>query len=247
LVSLHFDLSTISRMLKNIGLFCKRALQKRRISSTRCITRVLSLVSLHFDLSTISRMLKNIGLFCKRALQKRRISSTRCITRVLSLVSLHFDLSVVYQWHFTAKSGIYILSSTQWYDSCPLFLLFPFRVVSGMTRILYSFFFDFHSSSQWCSQCCFTTQCGIHILTPYTSEQSQRLYLHSVVYILVASVVSLHSVVYLFSHPTHLSSPNASICRVWYIYSHTLHTWPVPAPVSSRLVSVVPVVLHCRE
>ena len=171
------------------------------------------MVSLHFDLSTISRMLKNIGLFCKRALQKRRISSTRCITRVLSLVSLHFDLSVVYQWHFTAKSGIYILSSTQWYDSCPLFLLFPFRVVSGMTRILYSFFFHFHSSSQWCSQCCFTTQCGIHILTPYTSEQSQRLYLHSVVYILVASVVSL---------------------IVWYIYSHTLHIWAVPTPLSAE-------------
>ena len=188
------------------------------------------MVSLHFDLSTISRMLKNTGLFCKRALQKRRISSTRCITRVLSLVSLHFDLSVVYQWHFTAKSGIYILSSTQWYDSCPLFLLFPFRVVSGMTRILYSFFFHFHSSSQWCSQCCFTTQCGIHILTPYTSEQSQRLYLQSVVYIFshtshltgpsacivsssqcCTSCTSLQRVVYIFSHPTHLTGPSASI------------------------------------
>ena len=90
----RYGVASIDRMLKNIGLFCKRDLQKRpifcketyifkhpmnrshpivgitraRIMNTGWDHRAIS-----YGVAMISRLLKNIGLFCKRALQKRPI------------------------------------------------------------------------------------------------------------------------------------------------------------------------------
>ena len=63
---------TLSRLLKIIGLFCKRALQKRRHSAEETSSLRCTLYALP---CTLSRLLKIIGLFCKRNLQKRRYSA----------------------------------------------------------------------------------------------------------------------------------------------------------------------------
>jgi len=80
----------MSRMLKNIGLFCKRALQKRPIfcketyifkhpthrshpigtGGSFAISHmcVISCLYVCYGVATINRLLKIIGLFCKRTL-----------------------------------------------------------------------------------------------------------------------------------------------------------------------------------
>jgi len=71
--------AAISRRLKMIGLFCKRALQKRRYSAKETYNLKEPINRSHpigiqrpitrwYGVATISRLLKMIGLFCKRAL-----------------------------------------------------------------------------------------------------------------------------------------------------------------------------------
>ena len=63
-------MAIISRLLKNIGLFFKRALQNQ---PTFCKTSPILIKNGEFAAAMISRLLKNTVLFCKRALQKRPI------------------------------------------------------------------------------------------------------------------------------------------------------------------------------
>ena len=90
LTTLHmaarYGVATMSRLLKKIGLFCKRALQKRRYSAKKTYNfkapthrshpmPYISIYKWHdFWLAhpAAPRLLKMIGLFCKRALQKRQ-------------------------------------------------------------------------------------------------------------------------------------------------------------------------------
>jgi len=71
-------------MLKNIGLFCKRALQKRPVfCKETCIFKhpthrshpIAVYAYIFYDVATISRLPESIGLFCKRALSKRLCSA----------------------------------------------------------------------------------------------------------------------------------------------------------------------------
>jgi len=66
ILTLHLS-DMISRLLKSVGLFCKRALQKTLQKS--------DITSDWYGVASICRLLKIIGLFCKRALQKRRYSA----------------------------------------------------------------------------------------------------------------------------------------------------------------------------
>jgi len=67
------------RLPRKIGLFYKRALQKRLYSAkkTQKVTRV-------HDMAMMRRLPRNIGLFCKRALQKKLYSAKKSqkVTRV---------------------------------------------------------------------------------------------------------------------------------------------------------------------
>ena len=74
----EYGVATISRLLKIIGLFCKRSLQKRLIFSKETYNfkeptdrshPIAKIHIRHSGLATCSRLLKIIGLFC-------RISST---------------------------------------------------------------------------------------------------------------------------------------------------------------------------
>jgi len=56
----QYGVATISRLLKIIGLFCKRALQKRLYSTNISYMRHET-----HGVATISRLLKIIGLFCR--------------------------------------------------------------------------------------------------------------------------------------------------------------------------------------
>jgi len=79
------EVASSSRLLKSIGVFCKRATQKRQYSAKEtCNFKeptnrshptafYCMLLACMYGVATISRMLKNIGLFCKRDLQKRPI------------------------------------------------------------------------------------------------------------------------------------------------------------------------------
>ena len=72
----YYVVATISRLLKIVGLFCKRALQKRLYSAKGHTC---------YGVATISRLPKNIGLFCKIALWKRLYSSKKsCIFKELT-------------------------------------------------------------------------------------------------------------------------------------------------------------------
>ena len=69
----------VSRIDQIIGLFCKRALQKRRYSAKETYN-LLSTVGLDrgiaaYGLTSVSRIDQIIGLFCKRALRNRRYSA----------------------------------------------------------------------------------------------------------------------------------------------------------------------------
>ena len=77
-----YGVATISKLLIIIGLFCKRALYKRRYSAKE-IYDGASAKEIHdgaylsiCGVATISKLLIIIGLFCKRALYKRRYSAT---------------------------------------------------------------------------------------------------------------------------------------------------------------------------
>jgi len=60
----------------NLGLFCKRALWKRRYSDADVRCRQWHLTSAsHYGVATCGRLLKILGLFCKRALWKRLYSA----------------------------------------------------------------------------------------------------------------------------------------------------------------------------
>jgi len=61
----HYVVATISRLLKIIGLFCKRALQKRRHSAKETYNFKEPTNVRHYGVATISRLLKSIGLFCR--------------------------------------------------------------------------------------------------------------------------------------------------------------------------------------
>jgi len=69
-----YGVATISRLPKNISLFCKRALYKSRVNMSiwrRCLYGVIISPCGHdnskYGIAVISRLLKIIGLFCKRA------------------------------------------------------------------------------------------------------------------------------------------------------------------------------------
>jgi len=59
-----YGMATISRLLKNIGLFCKRALQKRRFSAEES-SNFHKVKSYHYGMATISRLLRIVRLFCR--------------------------------------------------------------------------------------------------------------------------------------------------------------------------------------
>jgi len=73
-----YGVATISRLLKMIGLFCKRAQEKRRYSAketydckeptNRSHPIAIDKSQYKDGVASISRLLKIIGLFCKRAL-----------------------------------------------------------------------------------------------------------------------------------------------------------------------------------
>jgi len=104
--------ATISRLLKIIGLFCKRALQNRRYCAKETYHFHDHLVR-HDGVANISRSLKIIGFFCKRALWKRLYSAqethnikepTNCshpirISRLLKIIGL---LSRIYSLFYRA-------------------------------------------------------------------------------------------------------------------------------------------------
>ena len=64
------EMATISRLLKIVGLFCKRALWKRPNKEAH-ETYPLSRHMYYYEVATISRPLRIVGLFCKRALWKK--------------------------------------------------------------------------------------------------------------------------------------------------------------------------------
>ena len=71
-ISLHCDycgcgVATIGRLLKIVGLFCKRALLKRRYAAKKPIIlrSLLIVASPYCSLHSIRRLLKIIGLFCR--------------------------------------------------------------------------------------------------------------------------------------------------------------------------------------
>jgi len=83
LLLITWSVASISRLLTIIGLFCKRALQKRQYSAKEtynweCATRhiiMLLLLLITWSVASISRLLKITSLFCKRAPQKRIYSA----------------------------------------------------------------------------------------------------------------------------------------------------------------------------
>ena len=90
----EYGVATISRLLKIIGLLCKRALLKRLYSAKEtCNIKGLSNTTLHlwYGVATIGRHLKIIGLLCKRALSKRRCSAqeTYNFNRLLIVATPH--------------------------------------------------------------------------------------------------------------------------------------------------------------
>jgi len=66
----QYGVATISRLLKMLFLFCKRALKKRLYSAVNaCIHSRYSTVDIpQYGVATISNLLKMLFLFCKRAL-----------------------------------------------------------------------------------------------------------------------------------------------------------------------------------
>jgi len=67
-VNSPYGVATISRLLKIKGLFCKRALQKRRYSAKETYNSKDAIhVACHacYGVATISRLLKIVGLFCR--------------------------------------------------------------------------------------------------------------------------------------------------------------------------------------
>ena len=74
---MSYGVATMSRLLKIMGLFCKRALQNRRYSAKETynfkeptnrslpITQLMHLCVMSYGVATISRLLKIIGLFCR--------------------------------------------------------------------------------------------------------------------------------------------------------------------------------------
>jgi len=85
-----YGVATISRMLKNIGLFCKRALQKRPVfCKETCIFKHPTHRS--HPILTIHKPPKkkpHKGLFCKRALQKRPLF---CKLKIRHISSRNWD------------------------------------------------------------------------------------------------------------------------------------------------------------
>ena len=72
LILFSYEGATICRLPDNIGLFCKRALQKRlnSVKKDRSYFFLSSFVFMlcSYEVARIIRLPKNIGLFCKRAL-----------------------------------------------------------------------------------------------------------------------------------------------------------------------------------
>ena len=71
------------RLLKMIGLFCKRDLRKSLYSAKNVYVTDVCVCprseGLCMSWTWVYRLLKIIGLFCKRALQKRLYSAQECI------------------------------------------------------------------------------------------------------------------------------------------------------------------------
>jgi len=95
-------MATISRLPKNIALFCKRALQKRRIFVAFVMSFLgVSFIECHFwyEVAPIGRLPKNIALFCKRALQNRPIFVAFVMSFLgVSFIECHF-------WYEVAPIG----------------------------------------------------------------------------------------------------------------------------------------------
>ena len=89
-----YEVATVSRIDKITGLFCKRALSKRRYSAKEtynfidptdrsqpiwefCVNEswLVGMSHVSCGVATISRLIKIIGMFCKRALLKGRYSA----------------------------------------------------------------------------------------------------------------------------------------------------------------------------
>ena len=85
---LFYGVATVSRLLKMIRLFCKRALQKRPIFSKE---------TYHLK-ETVRRIDKIIGLFCKRDLYKRRYSAKETYKSMLLTVATPYMCHVTTDW-----------------------------------------------------------------------------------------------------------------------------------------------------
>jgi len=98
--------ATSSRLLKMIGLCCKRDLYNRRYSAqetynfkeptnrsypiSKSLKRhTVSTQTIRYGVTTISMLLKMIGLFCKRALLKRRYSAKETCNREAHMFHTH--------------------------------------------------------------------------------------------------------------------------------------------------------------
>ena len=134
-VRVRYGVASVSRIDKIIGLFCKRALQKRRYSAKETYNFIdptdrshpIPLTRLSFDLTCNERQLatmsrsdrdslpdrdsdrdkKIICLFCKRALQKRRYSAKETCNFYRSSI---YDLSEIELRTFNVVVSIYDLS-----------------------------------------------------------------------------------------------------------------------------------------
>ena len=87
-----------SRLLQIIGLFCKRALQKRRYSAKEPLVPYMCTVQgALYVLELFKKLLQIIGLFCKRALQKRR-------NKVLHTYDVKLEYEVLRERHSFSKN-----------------------------------------------------------------------------------------------------------------------------------------------
>jgi len=132
------------------------------------------------------------------------------MTRVLSVFCFHFVYAVVYHWVDESKwkesiltrllSGI---SCTHWHDSCPLFLVFPFRLCSGvhipMRRRVKMQRVHFDSSAYWYGVATISRMLKNIGLFCKRALQKRPIFCKET---------------YIFKHPTHRSHPIFSLLIV---------------------------------
>ena len=93
-----YEVAMISRLLRIIGLFYKRALQKRPIFYKRDLYYTCMMcVCTTYGVAMISRLLKIMCLFCKRALQKRLYSAKETYNFVAPTCAIHVACHACYE------------------------------------------------------------------------------------------------------------------------------------------------------